>query len=145
VSFPEPKLGLVIRYAYLWQREAATGRRSARKDRPCAIVVATATDEGRKIVAVLPITHTPPEQAVDGIEIPAVTKKRLGLDDGRSWIMTNELNVFAWPGPDLRPARNGEPQSVLVGALPPNLFARVRDSYLKNVGRGRLAKVPRTE
>ena len=35
--------------------------------------------------------------------IVAATKRRLGLDDARSWIMVTEGNRFAWPGPDLRP------------------------------------------
>jgi hypothetical protein len=30
-------------------------------------------------------------------------KARLRLDEGRSWIITSEVNVFTWPGPDLRP------------------------------------------
>ena len=102
MSWPEPQPGLVIRYAYLWRREAEAGRDEGVKDRPCAIVVAVKTDADETMVYVLPITHTAPRLAEDGLELPAATKTRLGLDASRSWIMLTEANVFAWPGPDLR-------------------------------------------
>ena len=46
----------------------------------------------------VPVTHSPPADPATAIEIPAVTKARLGLDAQRSWIVCNEANVFAWPG-----------------------------------------------
>lgn len=54
---------------------------------------------GNTIAYVLPITHTPPLNEEDGIEIPAGTKQRLRLDAQRSWIITTELDQFIWPGP----------------------------------------------
>src|SRR5689334_4007413 len=39
-KFPEPEVGLVISYAYLWFEEAERGQVEGRKDRPCAIIVA---------------------------------------------------------------------------------------------------------
>ena len=50
--------------------------------------------------------HAPPDREGDAIEIPLETKKRLGLDSERSWIMITEANEFVWPGPDLRPAEH---------------------------------------
>jgi hypothetical protein len=49
---------------------------------------------GNTIAYVLPITHTPPLNDEDGIEIPGATKQRLRLDAERSWIITTELNQF---------------------------------------------------
>jgi len=40
------------------------------------------------------------------VEISHETKRRLGLDDDRSWIVLTEANRFAWPGPDLRPGQS---------------------------------------
>jgi hypothetical protein len=46
MSWPTPRAGLVIRYSYLWQSEAAAGREDGVKDRPCAIVLAIDADSG---------------------------------------------------------------------------------------------------
>jgi hypothetical protein len=40
------------------------------------------------------------------VEVPLRVARHLGLDEERSWIVTTELNVFVWPGPDLRPIRH---------------------------------------
>jgi hypothetical protein len=46
------------------------------KDRPCAVVLATTTEDGEDIVTVLPITHSPPADDLLAVEFPAATKKR---------------------------------------------------------------------
>jgi hypothetical protein len=122
VAFPEPVSGLVVRYAYLWREEYRRGQEEGFKDRPCAVVVVTADEAGRRIVTVLPVTHTPPVDPGLAVEIPAATKRRLGLDDARSWIVLSEANRFAWPGPDLRPTTPGDPSGVVYGLLPRALF-----------------------
>jgi hypothetical protein len=86
VPFLEPYAGLGIRYSYLWKREQEAGREEGTKDRPCAVVMAIMDQDGEWEVLVLPITHSPPPDPADAIEIPAETKKRLGLDTDRSWI-----------------------------------------------------------
>jgi hypothetical protein len=123
-AFPEPQPGLVISYAYLWSDEAERGLVEGRKDRPCAIIIAIEhpEKEGRRQVAVVPITHTPPHDPNVAIKIPQRVKEHLGLDAERSWIVLNEFNVFTWPGFDLRPiaSRDGR---VDYGFLPPKFFA----------------------
>lgn len=138
-SWPEPVPGLVIRYSYLWNSEHAAGREEGVKDRPCAIVLAI---PGKNVV-VLPITHNPPDVAA--IEVPQDVKRRLGLDLERSWIILAEANLFAWPGPDLRPAINGDPSSVVYGLLPRNFFRVVRDEFVRGVRSRRLRVVQRTQ
>jgi hypothetical protein len=124
--------GLVIRYSYLWQQEALQGNDEGVKDRPCAIVLAHQFVENETQVLVLPVTHTPPSDPNDAIEIPAETKKRLGLDDQQSWIILTEANSFVWPGPDLRPKnRNDDATDVAYGFLPQALFNKIRDTFLK--------------
>lgn len=98
MTWPDPKPGLVIRYSYLWLSEAASGREEGLKDRPCAIVVVTAGIGERKRVLALPVTHSPPKDMEFAIELPQETKRRLRLDDQRSWIVLSEWNV-AWSGP----------------------------------------------
>jgi hypothetical protein len=102
VTWPTPQPGLVIRYSYLWQREAAVGQEEGVKDRPCAVILASTDENGRTRVYAVPITHSPPADGDEAVEIPAPVKMRLGLDGERSWVVVSEANVFAWPGPDLR-------------------------------------------
>jgi hypothetical protein len=47
---------------------------------------------------VCPVTHSPPSDPGDAIEIPPATKRRLGLDDERSWIVLTESNRFVCQG-----------------------------------------------
>ncbi len=93
---------------------------------------------------VLPITHALPRDAADAMEIPRVTKQRLGLDGERSWIVITEVNEFIWPGPDLRPVPGGD-GSIVYGVLPPRLFDVVRDRFLARAERSEAARVPRSE
>jgi hypothetical protein len=145
VSFPEPYVGLVIRYSYLWKREFNAGREEGTKDRPCAIVMTVVDQDGDKEVLVLSITHSAPADPADAIEIPAATKTRLGLDGERSWIMITEANEFVWPGPDLRTVPGRDESTIVYGPLPPRFFAHVRDKFLDRDQREKSARVKRTE
>jgi hypothetical protein len=145
VSFPEPHPGLVIRYVYLWKREHDDGREEGNKDRPCAIVLSILDDDAEQEVMVLPITHSPPEHAADAIEIPAATKRRLGLDAERSWIVITEANEFVWPGPDLRPLPGRDVSTIVYGSLPPKFFVHVRDRFLERIEQDKSQSVRRTE
>jgi hypothetical protein len=141
----EPRVGWVLRYSYLWADDRQAGAEEGAKDRPCALLSAVIGEGGRQIVVVVPITHNPPNDAAAAIEIPAVTKVRLGLDQDRSWIVCGEANLFAWPGPDLRPVPGRSPASVWYGPLPPKLTAAVRAKLLELARTRRLKRVPRTE
>nr|WP_276556823.1 hypothetical protein [Rhodoblastus acidophilus] len=121
---------MVIRYSYLWLSEFLRGQEEGVKDRPCAVLLALADENGEQRVTVLPITHTPPSESDHAVEIPPATKLRLGLDHERSWIVLTESNRFIWPGPDLRPATRGDASSVAFGLLPRALFTEVRDKWL---------------
>ncbi|MBT9293094.1 hypothetical protein [Prosthecodimorpha staleyi] len=144
MSWPKPQPGLVIRYSYLWEREARAGREEGVKDRPCAILLVVLRDGASPIVRVLPVTHTPPTDPADALEIPAPTKARLGLDGARSWVVLTEANDFIWPGPDLRPAVNGDPASMAYGMLPPG-FMKVLRERIAERRQARLKAVTRTE
>jgi hypothetical protein len=142
VPLPDPKPGLVIRYAYLWREQAGNGARGGAKDRPCVIVLAVEDRDRVRLVTVAPVTHSPPRNPDEGLEIPMATKRRLGLDDQPSWIVSTEVNRFIWPGPDLRPVSRERPNVFAFGLLPRALMERLRDQIL---ARGRLGVVPRRE
>ena len=137
MSLPEPEPGLVIRYSYLWNDEAKQGREDGTKDRPCAIVLAKKRDQSETIVLVAPITHTKPEAEASGLEIPIAVKRRLGLDLERSWIVTDDLNMFTWPGPDIRPVDNNVPAKFAYGFLPQILTDQMLDAVRVNA-KGRI-------
>lgn len=145
MSLPDPRPGLVISYVYLWAREHGLGSEEGAKDRPCAIVAARQTVSGREVVSVVPITHTPPSDMADGVEIPPTLKVWLGLDEQPSWIVVTETNDFLWPGPDLRPRRGVTPRRFEYGMLPPRFYAHVRDRIVKAYHDRRVQRVPRSE
>lgn len=145
MSWPRPEPGLVIRYAYLWAREADAGQEEGTKDRPCAIVMVTQRDGYAPLVQVLPVTHSPPIDPTEAMEIPQPVKQRLGLDADRSWVVLTELNEFRWPGPDLRPQVIGRPETVAYGLLPPSFFNALRHRYLAIEAARSLQVTPRSE
>ncbi len=141
MALPIPERGLVISYAYLWQSEHEQGREEGAKDRPCVIVLAVEDIAGKPFITVAPVTHSVPDNPDAAVEIPLATKRRLGLDDARSWVIVSEGNRFTWPGPDVRPIAAGRFD---YGFLPPALFDRVQrqfDAYAA----AKLQVIPRTE
>ena len=145
MTFPQPRNGLVIRYSFLWREDAARGQDEGDKDRPCAVILTTKDKAGRTLVVVLPVTHTPPRDRELAVEIPAETKRRLGLDDDRSWIVVTDANRFIWPGPDLRPRKIGDAASVAYGVLPAAIYEDLRAKFIKAVEARLAAAVPRTQ
>ncbi len=144
MALPDPVPGLVIGYAYLWRNEALRRQEEGRKDRPCVIVLSVQDQDGRTVVTVAPITHRPPSTPDIAIEIPAETKRRLGLDHERSWIMAADLNRFFWPGMDLRPTAPGA-HTYSHGLVPATLYRELRDKVLALARGGRAALTPRNE
>lgn len=145
MSLPRPEPGLVIRYSYLWLREHLQGREDGTKDRPCAIIL-TATDRNDEIrVVVVPVTHRPPADRADSLELPGAIKRHLGLDEERSWVVLSESNLFDWPGPDLRRVSDRDASSIAYGLLPPRFFAEMRRRFLALDAAARSHRVRRTE
>ncbi len=145
MSLPEPTPGLVISYAYLWHEEARRGREEGSKDRPCVVVLSVIQDESGTVVTVAPVTHRPPADPETAVELPAETKRRLGLDDERSWVAVGEVNRFHWPGPDVRPIPGSDPPSFSYGLLPAKLFLRIRERLIDVASSRGAPAVRRTE
>ena len=142
MPLPNPEAGLVISCACLWHREHQAGQDEARKDRPAVIVLALEREtDDAAIVAVLPITHSPPGFSVSAVEIPPPVKRHLGLDDDRSGIVVSEGNEFLWPGYDLRNVPNADRYDY--GFLPPRFFSQVVEAFVRCHRAGHHRSAPR--
>ncbi|KXF75666.1 hypothetical protein ATN84_16895 [Paramesorhizobium deserti] len=92
-NYDDIQTAAVIRYPYLWARQARKGATEGRKDRPVAVGVRLARPDG-DLVLFFPITTKQPEQARFAAEIPAMEKRRAGLDaDLHLWIVLDEFNT----------------------------------------------------
>ena len=143
MPLPVPEPGLVVSYSYLWHSEDEQDQEEGLKDRPCAIILVAEDAAGETLVTVVPITHSAP--ARDAVEIALAVKRRLGVDEARSWTVVSEVNRFVWPGPDLRPVTRGDPERFDYGFLPPSLFRQIRDRFMAAAAAQRLKVVPRSE
>ena len=74
----EPRPGLVFRYDYLWNREAAAGRDQG-KERPACLLIASDAATKPRYAIILPITHSAPFGNTVAVEIPARVRAHLGL------------------------------------------------------------------
>jgi hypothetical protein len=93
-DLPVPSIGDVWRYPFLWSREAARGEREGRKARPVAVALLTRNTAGEAEVVMVPITSHPPGDDLFAVEIPAIEKRRAGLDGHLPlWIVTDEANT----------------------------------------------------
>lgn len=93
MSFDAFRTGAVIRYPYLWAREAARGETEGRKSRPAAVGVRLARPNGEDVLLLFPIASKAPERECFAVEIPETEKRRAGLDrDLRLWIILDEFN-----------------------------------------------------
>jgi len=137
MALPTPAPGLVVCYSYLWHDQQRAGAEEGRKNRPCAIVLATGDRDGDTLVYVAPLTHRRPDDP-HAVELSGAVKRRLGLDEAPSWIVTDELNRFVWPGHDLRPVSRDRPRTFAWGYLPTEVFAAVKRGIGLHQRAGRL-------
>ena len=93
MSLDQLRTGCVIRYPYLWVREAERGETEGRKNRPVAVGVRIARPKGDDVLVLFPITSQPPSPGRFAAEIPEMEKRRAGLDATlRLWIILDEYN-----------------------------------------------------
>jgi hypothetical protein len=131
VVLPDPKPGLIVRYDYLWSREASAGRDQG-KDRPACLVAATDGLTQPRYVVLLPITHSPPDAGTIGIEIPTKVRQAIGLDEAPSWVIVSEHNIDEWPNAGLSPIP-GRQGAFSYGFIPPGFFAQIKAKFLELV------------
>jgi hypothetical protein len=91
--FQALRIGAVIRYPYLWAREATQGEIEGRKFRPVAVGVRIPKPEGEDMLVLFPITSQKPAKSRFAAEIPDTEKRRGGLDGNvRLWVVLDEYN-----------------------------------------------------
>lgn len=145
MEIPTPQAGLVFHYSYLWHNQQKQGLEEGTKERPCAVVLAIETAEGKMRVLAAPITHSEPDKNRQAIALPPAIAKRLGLDERPQWIITDDVNLFTWPGPDIRPAPRSDPASIAYGFLPHNLTFDLLKTVRQHVQARSAAQVERDE
>ena len=140
-----PRAGAVIKYSYLWSREAVQGATEARKDRPAAIIVAVQESlTGDLHVIALPITSQAPVDLKIAVAISPAVNERLGLDSKPSWVICDEYNQFVWPSADLKPIAHKQHKDWEYGLLPQGIFGKVQKLVLALRKQRKLKRVVRT-
>lgn len=87
------RTGCVIRFPYLWAREAERGETEGRKHRPVAVGVRISRPRGEDLLVLFPITSQPPAPDRLAVELPDTEKRRAGLDAMiRLWLVLDEYN-----------------------------------------------------
>jgi hypothetical protein len=90
-------------------------------------LIADKEEPNRKSVLYLPITHSPPSQDGEAIEIPADTRYAAGLDGSRQWIIIGEGNLDAWPE-DIFNLPN-QPGIFHYGFMTPGFFRKIQTHF----------------
>ena len=126
----KPPVGHLIAYEYLWASQHQT-RDDGAKTYPAAIVMTRDDLAPFPLAYVLGISHKPPRADERALEVLSKLKRHLGMDDQPTWIYTDQINIFAWPGPDLRLAENlssipSARGNCVIGALPTDWFERLK-------------------
>lgn len=137
-----PRVGEVIPYWYLWWREHERGEDSGRKARPCVVIAAAGPDANRPLLAVLPLTTSPPSAERTAVEMPSRIKQHLGLDGAQVWVVCDEQNEFQWPGFDIARTRTGAPS---FGGVPDRFLAMLIEAHREARLRGKLKSAPRDD
>lgn len=89
-----PHAGAVLRYPYLWARQAGRGETEGRKTRPCAVILALKSGNGQTELRLCAVTTQPPRTGTHAVEVPEIERRRAGLDSSlRLWVIVDEHNV----------------------------------------------------
>lgn len=89
-----PKAGNVLRYPYLWARQAEHGETEGRKTRPCAVILSLKAGSGQTELRLCAVTTQPPHSGTHAVEVPEIEKRRAGLDsDVPLWVIVDEHNL----------------------------------------------------
>lgn len=89
---PGLERGHVVRFHYLWKREAKAGEESGRKARPVCIALRTKDSPGR--IYLFPITSQPPDGGRLSLAFSQMECRRAGLSFP-CWIILDEYNLVA--------------------------------------------------
>ena len=76
MSLEQLRTGCVIRFPYLWARQAERGETEGRKSRPVAVGVRITRPKGEDVLVLFPITSQPPSSDRFAAEIPEMERRR---------------------------------------------------------------------
>jgi hypothetical protein len=144
----EPPVGSLVAYEYLWLSQRSD-REDGAKVYPAALIFAKRIIGGVTLAHAVGVSHKPPAESETALEIPRKLKRHLGLDEESAWIYTDQINQFAWPGYDLRPADRLSklPRArgtCVIGPLPGDWFSLVKNDVIRNLRQKRATIIPRT-
>lgn len=92
MSFSDFTRGSLVRYPYLWAREAEAGETEGRKSRE-TVVAARFQFEGRDEFALLAVTASMPSDEVATFELPETEMRRIVRGGkARLWVVLSEVN-----------------------------------------------------
>ena len=98
MSYDRFQSGVVLRYPYLWSREADRGETEGRKQRPVVVAIRLQRAGKADLIALFPITTQQLEAGRVAVEIPDTEKHHAGLDFTlRQWIIFDEFNTEILP------------------------------------------------
>ena len=142
-------VGSIVAYEYLWHSQSGT-RDDGEKTRPAVVVLSAVRDGSKEIVYCLGISHSEPKSHQRALPLPTKLLRYLGLSEEPSLAYTDQLNVFIWPGPDLRPAswlssRPHTDDSCVIGHLPSDWFELLKMHLEESRQLGKLAAIKRSE
>jgi len=137
MALPQPELGLVVHYGFVWSGADRRPPPDAGKDRPCLIVDIFEIEEapGRKTLRVtyLPISHTEPRDSENAKLISPRVANHLELTNQKSYLYTSYACEDDWPF-DLAQVP-GQQGRFHYGVIPPALFDAVIDEFRKYLAR----------
>ena len=112
--------------------------------------MADSTAGGQPVAYLLGISHSPPRADERALSVPLQLKLRLGLDREPAWVYLDQINVFVWPGPDLRPGshisnRPAAADTCDLGALPEDWFALLVREVVEAYRQRRVRLIKRSE
>lgn len=91
-----------------------------------------------------PITHNEPDAGA-GVLIPTRVRQALGLDNRQSWIIVDEINIFRWPGPDVRLSPKSKDGTPYYGQIPAALYEQVKTALISAYRSDDVIQTRRTE
>ena len=137
MPLPQPELGLVVHYGFVWSGVDRRPPPDVGKDRPCLIVDLFEVEDtpGRKTLRVtyLPFSHAAPREGESAKLISSRVANHLGLTTEKSYLYTTYACEDDWPF-DLSPVP-GHMGRFHYGLVPPKLFDAVADELRRYLAR----------
>ena len=124
MKFPELTRGSVIKFPFLWSREAERGEKEGRKNRE-SVIVSRFLFDGKDQIVLIPITASQPTRDQTSYELPETEVRRLSRGGkSRFWVILSEVN-FDIVGESF----HIEPDCK-IGEISPRVFAEIWKEFV---------------